>query len=327
MTREWLVYNSAWEPCQALCINIPSASAMTDCSLLWFRSANMALYLSNNDSFSSSSLSRSTSMLDSVSGGAGSTDSKGLAERLVSCAVLFCSHCILWMASWQVSAIWKEINGNHKFFKRCRLVFISIWDLNWILDISDIIISYVNYSGLFIIIRLIISRSSHNAGVTCMYNSILDNRRTACTVRAGIIRNDRELVHQIIVDNNKIITEKYFHCEGCSGGVFNTIDLTFSIWDSGSFWKQFLHLYRWCDNCLFTTNPRPRDWFYINKLEWTTAHLYGSLQGLCNMAGVSKAHALTKHNACANCWANAQLILQWCMCIYCGPQCHRSHHL
>ena len=46
-------------------------------------------------------------------------------------------------------------------------------------------------------------------------------------------------------------------------------------------------LYRWCDKCLFTINPR--DWF-IDTLEWTTALVYGSLQGLCNVAVVLKAH-------------------------------------
>ena len=55
--------------------------------------------------------------------------------------------------------------------------------------------------------------------------------------------------------------------------------------------------YRWCDKWLFTTNAR--DWF-ICTLEWTTAALlYGSLQGLCNVAGVLKAHAVTKRDACA----------------------------
>ena len=58
--------------------------------------------------------------------------------------------------------------------------------------------------------------------------------------------------------------------------------------------------YRWCDKCLFTTNAR--DWF-IDTLEWTAALLYGSLQGLCNMAGVLKAHALTKNDACEKCRA------------------------
>ena len=57
---------------------------------------------------------------------------------------------------------------------------------------------------------------------------------------------------------------------------------------------------RWCDKCLFTTNAR--DWF-IDTLEWTTTLLYGSLQGLYNLAGVLKAHALTKRDACANCRA------------------------
>ena len=35
-----------------------------------------------------------------------------------------------------------------------------------------------------------------------------------------------------------------------------------------------------------------RDWF-IDTLKWTTALLYGLLQGMCNMAGVLKTHALT----------------------------------
>ena len=35
-----------------------------------------------------------------------------------------------------------------------------------------------------------------------------------------------------------------------------------------------------------------RDWF-IDTLEWTTVLLYGSLYGLCIVAGVLKAHALT----------------------------------
>ena len=48
--------------------------------------------------------------------------------------------------------------------------------------------------------------------------------------------------------------------------------------------------YRWFDKCLFTTNAR--DWF-IDTHEWTTVLLYGSLHGLCIVAGVSKAHALT----------------------------------
>ena len=53
-----------------------------------------------------------------------------------------------------------------------------------------------------------------------------------------------------------------------------------------------------------------RDWF-IDTLELTTALLYGSLQGLCNVAGVLKikAHALTKHDACANWQAKEQLIM------------------
>ena len=55
-----------------------------------------------------------------------------------------------------------------------------------------------------------------------------------------------------------------------------------------------LYFNRWCDKCLFTTNAP--DWF-IEPLEWTTALLYGSLQGLCNVAGVLKSHALTKHDA------------------------------
>ena len=42
---------------------------------------------------------------------------------------------------------------------------------------------------------------------------------------------------------------------------------------------------------------------FIDTLEWTTAILYGSLQGLCNVAGVLNGHALTKHDACANCRA------------------------
>ena len=74
-------------------------------------------------------------------------------------------------------------------------------------------------------------------------------------------------------------------------------------------------LYNWCDKCLFTTNAR--DWF-SNTLTWTTALLYGSLQGLCNLVEVLKAHALTKHDECANCRAKEQLILLWCVCILPG---------
>ena len=59
--------------------------------------------------------------------------------------------------------------------------------------------------------------------------------------------------------------------------------------------------YRWCDKCLFTTNAR--DWF-IDTLEWNTALLYDSLQGVFNVEGVLKAHALTKHDACKNCRQN-----------------------
>ena len=51
---------------------------------------------------------------------------------------------------------------------------------------------------------------------------------------------------------------------------------------------------RWCDNwqlfIYITTNAS--DWF-IDTLEWTTVLLYGSLHGLCIVAGVLKAHALT----------------------------------
>ena len=69
---------------------------------------------------------------------------------------------------------------------------------------------------------------------------------------------------------------------------------------------------RWCDKCLFmSTNTR--DWFMDTWMNYRTALLYGSLQGLCNMAGVLKAHALTKHDACPNCRAKQQWILLWCV--------------
>ena len=51
--------------------------------------------------------------------------------------------------------------------------------------------------------------------------------------------------------------------------------------------------YRWWDKCLFTTNAR--DWF-IDTLEWTTALLYGSLQGLCIVAGTTSYVTVTSHN-------------------------------
>ena len=44
---------------------------------------------------------------------------------------------------------------------------------------------------------------------------------------------------------------------------------------------------------------------YLNEL----LHYSGSLQGLCNVAGVLKSHALTKHDACSNCRAKEQWIL------------------
>ena len=44
----------------------------------------------------------------------------------------------------------------------------------------------------------------------------------------------------------------------------------------------------------------------IQLNELRTTLLYGSLQGLCNVAGVLKAHALTKHDAHTNCQAKEQ---------------------
>ena len=44
----------------------------------------------------------------------------------------------------------------------------------------------------------------------------------------------------------------------------------------------------------------------IHLNELATALLYGSLQGLCNLVGVLNAHALTKHDSCANCRAKEQ---------------------
>ena len=73
---------------------------------------------------------------------------------------------------------------------------------------------------------------------------------------------------------------------------------------------------------LFTTNAR--DWF-IDTLEWTTALLYGSLQGLCNVAGVLKAHALTKHDACAYWQAKEQWIMPWCVRIL-GDIVYNTRH-
>ena len=79
---------------------------------------------------------------------------------------------------------------------------------------------------------------------------------------------------------------------------------------------------RWCDKCLFTTNSR--DWF-IDTLDWTTA-LLTHYQGLCNLVGVLKAHALTKHDACANCRAKEQWIGLYCydVCAYCRAWRHMS---
>ena len=81
--------------------------------------------------------------------------------------------------------------------------------------------------------------------------------------------------------------------------------------------------YRWCDNCLFTTNAR--DWF-IDTLEWTTALLYGSLHGLCIMAGVLKAHALTNVMRAQTPGQNNS---EYCYsaCAYCRAWRHMSHHL
>ena len=65
---------------------------------------------------------------------------------------------------------------------------------------------------------------------------------------------------------------------------------------------------------------KARDW-YIDMLELTTALLYGSLQGLCNVAGILKANALT-----ANCQA---MDTGYCYdaCTYCQVQRHMSHRL
>ena len=50
-----------------------------------------------------------------------------------------------------------------------------------------------------LLILLIISRSSHVVHLNFTRNSISDNGRTTCIVRAGIVGDDQELFYQIIV--------------------------------------------------------------------------------------------------------------------------------
>ena len=73
---------------------------------------------------------------------------------------------------------------------------------------------------------------------------------------------------------------------------------------------------------------KSKELVYRYTLEWTTALLYGSHHGLCNMAGVLKAHALT-NVMCAQSARQKknQLKLLWCVRILPGTTSHVTSYI
>ena len=88
--------------------------------------------------------------------------------------------------------------------------------------------------------------------------------------------------------------------------------------------------YRWCDKSQIFIYKKRKGLVY--RYTWMNYYttLWLTTQVLCNVAGVLKAHALTKHDACANCRAKEQwillilliLLMLWCVRILPGMMSH-----